>query len=162
MVDLLSKFLYKGNKMDRRKFMSLSMVAAAVLPASLSAIDFRATKPDTWTAHNVADSIKALYGDIKPEEKGVTVKAPKVASNGGAIPVTVSSDIAAKTVAVFQDANPEATVCVFSVPEGGIVDYMMKIKMKKSGKITAIVEGTDGKFYVGNVSLEVALGGCEG
>jgi sulfur-oxidizing protein SoxY len=148
--------------MDRRKFMSLSMVAAAVLPASLSAIDFRATKPDTWTAHNVADSIKALYGDIKPEEKGVTVKAPKVASNGGAIPVTVTSDIAAKTVAVFQDANPEATVCVFDVQEGGIVDYMMKIKMKKSGTITAIVEGTDGKFYVGKVSLEVALGGCEG
>ncbi len=148
--------------MDRRKFMSLSMVAVAVLPASLSAIDFRATKPDTWTAHTVADAIKALYGDIKPEEKGVKVKAPKVASNGGAIPVTVKSDIDAKTVAIFQDANPEATVCVFDVQEGGIVDYMAKIKMKKSGKITAIVEGTDGKFYAGTQSLEVALGGCEG
>ncbi|HEY9129285.1 MAG TPA: thiosulfate oxidation carrier protein SoxY [Sulfurovum sp.] len=148
--------------MDRRKFMSLSIVAAAVLPASLSAVDWRATKPDTWTAHTVADAVKALYGDIQPEEKGVNVKAPKVASNGGAIPVTVSSDIAAKTVAVFQDANPEATVCVFDVQEGGIVDYMMKIKMKKSGTITAIVEGTDGKFYVGKVALEVALGGCEG
>lgn len=148
--------------MDRRKFLSVSMVAVAVLPASLSAIDFRATKPDTWTAHTVEDAIKALYGDIKPEEKGVSVKAPKVASNGGAIPVTVESDIAAKTVALFQDANPEATVAVFSVAEGGIVDYMMKIKMKKSGKITAIVEGTDGKFYVGTQSLEVALGGCEG
>lgn len=148
--------------MDRRKFMSLSIVAAAVLPASLSAVDWRATKPDTWTAHTVADAVKALFGDIQPEEKGVNVKAPKVASNGGAIPVTVSSDIAAKTVAVFQDANPEATVCVFDVQEGGIVDYMMKIKMKKSGTITAIVEGTDGKFYVGKVTLEVALGGCEG
>ena len=148
--------------MDRRKFMSLSVVAAAVLPASLSAIDWRATKPDTWTAHTVADAVKALYGDIKPEESGVKVKAPKVASNGGAIPVTVTSDIDAKTVALFQDANPEATVCVFDVQEGGIVDYMMKIKMKKSGTITAIVEGRDGKFYVGKVTLEVALGGCEG
>jgi sulfur-oxidizing protein SoxY len=148
--------------MDRRKFMSLSIVAAAVLPASLSAIDWRATKPDTWTAHTVADAIKALYGDIQPEESGVTVKAPKVASNGGAIPVTVKSDIDAKTVAVFQDANPEATVCVYDVQEGGIVDYMSKIKMKKSGTITAIVEGRDGKFYVGKVTLEVALGGCEG
>ena len=148
--------------MDRRKFMSLSVVAAAVLPASLSAIDWRSTKPDTWTAHTVADSIKALYGDIKPEEKDVTVKAPKVASNGGAIPVTVKSTVDAKTVALFQDANPEATVSVFDVPEGGIVDYMMKIKMKKSGTITAIVEGRDGKFYVGKVTLEVALGGCEG
>ena len=148
--------------MDRRKFMSLSIAAAAVLPVSVSAIDWRAEKPATWTAHTVADSIKALYGDITPEESGVKVKAPKVASNGGAIPVTVSSDIAAKTVAVFQDANPEATVCVFDVQEGGIVDYMMKIKMKKSGTITAIVEGRDGKFYVGKVTLEVALGGCEG
>jgi len=148
--------------MDRRKFMSLSIVAAAVLPASLSAVDWRATKPDTWTAHTVADAVKALFGDIKPEETGVSVKAPKVASNGGAIPVTVSSDISAKTVAVFQDANPEATVCVFDVQEGGIVDYMMKIKMKKSGTITAVVEGTDGKFYAGKVALEVALGGCEG
>jgi len=148
--------------MDRRKFLSLSMVAAAVVPASLSAIDFRATKPDTWTAHNVKDAVKALYGDVALVEEGVTVKAPKVASNGGAIPVTVKSDIPAKTVALFQDANPEAAVSVFTVPEGGIVDYMMKIKMKASGKITAVVEGTDGKFYVGTQSLEVALGGCEG
>ena len=148
--------------MDRRKFMSLSVVAAAVLPASLSAIDWRSTKPDTWTAHTVADSIKALYGDIKPEEKDVTVKAPKVASNVGAIPVHVKSTFDANSVALFQDSNPEATVCVFDVPEGGIVDYMMKIKMKKSGTITAIVEGRDGKFYVGKVTLEVALGGCEG
>jgi sulfur-oxidizing protein SoxY len=148
--------------MDRRKFLSLSMVAAAVLPASLSAIDFRATKPDAWTAHTVADAIKALYGDIKPEEKGVKVKAPKVASNGGQIPVTVESDIDAKTVALFQDANPEAAVCVYDVQEGSIVDYQCKIKMKKSGTITAVLEGKDGKFYTGKVTLEVALGGCEG
>jgi sulfur-oxidizing protein SoxY len=148
--------------MDRRKFLSLSMVAVAVVPASLSAIDFRATKPDAWTAHTVQDAVKALYGDVTLVEEGVTVKAPKVASNGGAIPVTVKSDISAKSVALFQDANPEAAVAVFTVPEGGIVDYMMKIKMKASGKITAVVEGTDGKFYVGTQSLEVALGGCEG
>ncbi len=148
--------------MDRRKFLSLSMVAAAVLPASLSAIDFRATKPDAWTAHTVADAIKALYGDIKPEEKGVKVKAPKVASNGGQIPVMVESDIDAKTVALFQDANPEAAVCVYDVQEGSIIDYQCKIKMKKSGTITAILEGKDGKFYTGKVTLEVALGGCEG
>jgi len=148
--------------MDRRKFLSLSMVAAVAVTSSLSAIDFRATKPDTWTAHTVADGIKALYGDIKLEEKGVTVKAPKVASNGGAIPVTIKSDIAAKTVALFQDANPESAVAVFTVVEGGIVNYMTKIKMKASGKITVVVEGTDGKFYTGSQSLEVALGGCEG
>ena len=151
--------------MNRRKFLGVGAVAMVALPATLSAltsIDFRATKPDTWTAHNVADSIQKLYGDIKLEESGVSVKAPKVASNGGAIPVTVKSDIPAKSVAVLQDANPEATVAVFSTDKDTIIDYMFKIKMKKSGTITAIVEGQDGKLYSGKRTLDVALGGCEG
>lgn len=151
--------------MNRRKFLGLGVMAVAAMPATLSAlstIDFRATKPDTWTAHKVDAAIKALYGDIKVEESGVTVKAPKVASNGGAIPVTVKSDLSAKSVAVFQDANPEATVCVFNTDKDSIIDYMFKIKMKTSGTITAIVEGQDGKFYKGAITIEVAKGGCEG
>jgi sulfur-oxidizing protein SoxY len=148
--------------MDRRKFLNLTMVTAVVAPASLSAIDFRATKPDTWTAKTVSDGVKALYGEITPIEKGVKVKAPKVASNGGAIPVTVESKIDAKSVALFQDVNPESAVAVFDVQDGQMVDFYMKIKMKKSGTITAIVEGKDGNFYSGSVTLEVALGGCEG
>ena len=151
--------------MNRRKFLGLGVMAVAAMPATLSAlstIDFRATKPDTWTAHKVDEAVKALYGDVKAEEKGVTVKAPKVASNGGAIPVTVKSDISAKSVAVFQDANPEATVCVFNCDKDSIIDYMFKIKMKASGTITAIVEGQDGKFYKGAITIEVAKGGCEG
>lgn len=148
--------------MERRKFLGLGLAAATVLPVALSATDWRKDKPDLWTAHKVDPAIEALYGKITPEEKGVSVKAPKVASNGGAIPVAIKSDIPAKTVAIFQDANPEATVAVFTLSEGDIIDYSIKIKMKGNGTITAIVEGTDGKFYSGKQSLEVALGGCEG
>jgi len=157
--------------MNRRKFMGLGVMALATIPATLSAlstIDFRATKPDTWKAHTVDDAIKALYGDIKPEESGVTIKAPKVASNGGAVPITVKSDIAAKSVAVFQNMNPESAVAVFNVAEGGIVDYFLKMKLKATdanegnGLITVIIEGRDGKFYVGKKALQVAKGGCEG
>ena len=150
--------------MLRRNFLKVGALAAvsAVVVPQLSATDFRATKPDTWTAHTVDDAIKALYGAITPVESGVTVGAPKVASNGGAIPVNVTSDIDAKTVAIFQDANPEAAVIVFEMNEGGIINYDIKMKMGASGTITAIVEGKDGKFYKGTKTLEVALGGCEG
>jgi len=157
--------------MNRRNFMGFGVLAMAALPAALSAfssIDFRQTKPDAWKAKTVDDAIKALYGDIKPEEKGVTVKAPKVASNGGAVPVTIKSDIPAKTVALLQNMDPESAVAVFNVPENGIVDYFLKIKLKATdenggnGEITAILEGTDGKFYKGKVALNVAKGGCEG
>jgi sulfur-oxidizing protein SoxY len=140
----------------------LSLVAVAAMTVSLSATDYRAEKPDAWTAKTVPTAIKALYGEITPAEGEIKLKAPKVASNGGAIPVSVKTDIPAKSVAIFQDANPEAAVAVFTVPEGANADFSMKIKMKKSGTITAIVEGKDGKFYSTKLSLEVALGGCEG
>ena len=148
--------------MKRRNFLGLGLATLATLPAALSAVDFRKEKPDTWTAHSVEDSIKKLYGDVKAEEKGVKLKTPDVANNGGQIPVGIKSSIDAKTVAVFQDVNPESTVAVFTVPEGQPVDYSIKIKMKKSGTITVLVEGKDGKFYSAKKSLQVALGGCEG
>jgi hypothetical protein len=34
--------------------------------------------------------------------------------------------------------------------------------MAKSGSITVVVQGQDGKLYSAKQSLEVALGGCEG
>jgi sulfur-oxidizing protein SoxY len=40
--------------------------------------------------------------------------------------------------------------------------YSIKIKMGKSGTITVVAEGTDGKLYAAKVTLVVALGGCEG
>ncbi len=144
------------------KKMMLSLVAVAAMTASLSATDYRAEKPDAWTAKDVPTAIKALYGEITPAEGDIKLKAPKVASNGGAIPVSVKTDIPAKSIAIFQDANPEATVIVFDVPEGTKADFSLKIKMKKSGSITAVVEGKDGKFYETKLALEVALGGCEG
>jgi len=149
--------------MNRREFLGLGLAVVTLAPVAVRAVDFRKEKPDAWTAKTVDDAIKALYGDIKPEESDkITLKTPKVASNGGAIPVTVKSDIDAKSVAMFQDANPESTVIVWTVPDVGIVDYSTKIKMKSSGKVTVVVEGKDGKFYKKTNSLEVALGGCEG
>lgn len=151
--------------MERRKFLSMTLgaVALTALPASVRAADYRKAKPTVWTAHTVNDAITAMYGSSATIEKGVTVTAPDVAANGGAIPVNVTSEIAnAKTVAIFQDANPEAAVIVFDINEYSIIDYDIKIKMKASGTITAIVETTDGKLYSGKKTLEVALGGCEG
>ena len=158
--------------MNRREFIGFGVLAMATFPATLSAfssIDFRATKPDTWKAKTVADAIKALYDDIKLEEKGVKIKALKVASNGGAVPVTIKSDIAAKTVAFFQNMDPESAVAVWNVPEDGIVDFFLKIKLKVTeenggnGELTVIVEGRDGEFYVGKTKLQVVLeSACEG
>jgi len=141
----------------------LSLVAVAAMTMSVSAKDYRAEKADAWTAKDVPAAIEGLYGKITPvESTDIKLKAPKVASNGGAIPVSIKTDIPAKSIAIFQDVNPESAVAIFEIPEGTRADFSLKIKMKKSGSITAVVEGKDGKFYSTKLSLEVALGGCEG
>ena len=78
------------------------------------------------------------------------------------IPVDFSTKIPAKTIALFQDANPESAVVIYDVNKYDLTDYSVKIKMGKSGTITVIVEGQDGKLYGAKKTLEVALGGCEG
>ena len=150
--------------MERRKFLGLTLgaLALAVAPASVRAADYRKLKPTVWSAKTVDVAISNLYGTTTTIEKGVKLTAPKVASNGGAVPVNFSTKIPAKTIAVFQDANPEAAVCVYSIGKYDVTDYSIKIKMGKSGTITVIVEGQDGKLYSAKQTLDVALGGCEG
>lgn len=150
--------------MERRQFLSLTLgaLALAVTPASVRAEDFRKSKPKVWEAHTVNDAIKALYGSTTFIDKDVKLKAPDVAANGGAIPVDFSTTVDAKTVAIFQDANPEAAVAVYTVTKYDAKNYSIKIKMAKSGTITVIAEGNDGKLYRATKTLEVALGGCEG
>jgi len=150
--------------MERRNFLSMTLgaLALATVPASVKAEDFRKTKPAVWAAHTVDDAIKAMYGSNDLIMEGVTVVAPKVASNGGAIPVDFSTDKDVKSIAVFQDANPEAAVIAITTNKYSVNNYSIKIKMGKSGTITVVAEGTDGKLYAAKITLDVALGGCEG
>jgi len=106
--------------------------------------------------------LPTLLASIELIEKDVKLKLPKVASNGGAVPLKFSTKIPAKTVAVFQDSNPESAVAVYTVGKYDLTNYSLKIKMAKSGTITIVVEGLDGKLYAAKQSLEVAAGGCEG
>ena len=150
--------------MERRQFLSMTLgaLALAAVPASVRAEDYRKSKPTVWTAHTVNEAIKALYGSSSFTESGVKVKAPKVASNGGAIPVDFSANMPIKSIALFQDANPEAAVLVYEATKYSVNKYSVKIKMGKSGTITIVALGQDGKLYGTKVTLDVALGGCEG
>ena len=151
--------------MNRRKFISFagSAIALWVIPMNLSAKDYRKSKPDVWKAHNIDDATKALYGmktPIKSDKIKITV--PKINSSGGAVPIKFETSIDAKTIALFQDANPESAVAVYDVNIYDLKKYDVKIKMEKDGVIMVLVEGTDGKIYMAEAKTQVAAGGCEG
>lgn len=125
--------------------------------------NYRLTKPDAWQAETTIDAIKLLYGtNITQEDNRTIVRTPQVASNGGAVPINISTSIPAKSIAVFQDANPRALTVVFSVNDNPKPSYSLKIKIRKSTTITVIVEGKDGILYSHRQEVEVALGGCDG
>jgi len=142
--------------MERRKFLGLGLVAVTLVPATLSAVDFRTTKPAAWSATSVSDAVKALYGDIKPAESGIKLTVPKKAANPSAVPVKIKSKIAMKSLTILQDANTRAAVATYTLDKDSIVDLSIKIKMGKAGTITVIGEGQDGKFY--SVAKKVELG----
>lgn len=130
---------------------------------NLNGEDFRKTHPDMWQSTTMDSAIKSLYGHTKiiPDSR-VFLKAPKVAANGGAVPVTIKTTIPAKSVAIFQDSNPKSAVAVFNVAKDAIVNYTIKIKLKSTGTILAVVEGLDGNLYGTAIIVEVAVGSCDG
>ncbi|MEK6658062.1 MAG: thiosulfate oxidation carrier protein SoxY [Campylobacterota bacterium] len=151
--------------MQRRKFLSLGAAAAAVvsvLPSSLTATDFRTTAPKAWEAPTSKEAIEALFGSSAATDGKIEIKAPKLAENGGAVPIGIKSSIALTTIAIFQDANPRSAVAVFEMGDNGVMDMMTKIKMRKTAEVTIVAKGKDGKLYSAAQKVEVSIGGCGG
>jgi len=152
--------------MERRKFLNLGLVAAAAVlapMANLHAVNFRETKPKAWEIEKSADAIKEMFGagELKKTDK-IKFVAPKLAENGGSIPITLSTDLDIETIALFQDANPRAATVVFSVPEGQKVDYSFRIKMRQNAVVTIVAKAKDGTLYTTSKEIDVSIGGCGG
>ncbi len=152
--------------MERRKFlnMGLAAVAATVVPVTnLNAVNFRETQPKVWEAEKSAEAIKELFGDgkLNPTDK-IKMVAPKLAENGGSIPITLKSDLDIETIAFFQDANPRSATVVFTVPEGQKVNYSFRIKMRQTAYVTVVAKTKDGQLHTLNKEIDVSIGGCGG
>jgi len=152
--------------MDRRKFLGVGLAAFAALVApvaELNAIDFRATKPKAWEAEKSTQAIKELFGTggLKKSDK-IKMTAPKLAENGGSIPINIKSDLDLETIAVFQDANPRSLTAVFTVPKNGIINYDFRIKMRQTAFVTIVGKARDGVLYTTSKEIDVSIGGCGG
>jgi sulfur-oxidizing protein SoxY len=174
--------------MNRRKFMGVGLAAFAVMMApttDLEAVDFRATKPAAWEAEKTADGIVALYGrkgtggavkaagiakggstsgkKIDSDAKNFSFKAPKLAENGGSIPITIKSKLDLESVAFFQDANPRCLSTVFTIPVGAIIEYDFRIKMRQTAPVMIVgkIRGKD-EYHFSRKEIDVSIGGCGG
>jgi len=160
--------------MQRRKFLGMGagiLAAVATAPTMVMATNYREKLPNAWKIKNdekakgedmkgAEAAIKAVFGSDKVENGKVQLKAPDIAENGAVVPVSLKAP-GAKKVALLQTADPEALVAIWDIPERGIADYSVRIKMQQTGHVIVVAE-IDGKLYKAEKVVKVTVGGCGG
>jgi sulfur-oxidizing protein SoxY len=103
------------------------------------------------------------------KEGKVTLKAPEIAENGNAVPLTVSvesemSDKSyVKALYVAADGNPNPAVAIYEfTPMSGKAEVQMRIRLAQTQKLIAVAEMNDGTLYTTSREVKVTIGGCGG
>ena len=118
------------------------------------------------------DAAKQWLGALAkgtPKDGKVTIKAPEIAENGNAVPVTVSvegemsdkSFVKALHVAADGNPNPGVASYVFT-PASGKAEVQLRVRMAQTQKLVAVAEMSDGSLFVATREVKVTIGGCGG
>jgi len=104
-----------------------------------------------------------------PKEGKVTLKAPEIAENGNAVPLTVSVDSEmseksyVKALYIAADGNPSPGVAIYQfTPMSGKAEVQMRVKLAQTQKLIAVAEMNDGTLYTASREVKVTIGGCGG
>jgi sulfur-oxidizing protein SoxY len=104
-----------------------------------------------------------------PKAGKVTLKAPEIAENGNAVPLTVSVDSEmsekswVKALYVAADGNPNPPVAIYEfTPMSGKAEVQMRIRLAQTQKLIAVAEMNDGTLYTASREVKVTIGGCGG
>jgi sulfur-oxidizing protein SoxY len=104
-----------------------------------------------------------------PQAGKVTLKAPEIAENGNAVPLTVSVDSEmseksyVKAIYVAADGNPNPGVAVFELTQlSGKAEVALRVRLQQTEKIVAVAEMSDGSLYTASREVKVTIGGCGG
>lgn len=150
--------------MRRRHFLALGF---CVFPYAMQAmsVDYRKSKPKAWSASSINEAALALYGREKfatiQKSADIELLVPKpMVEDRENISISIHSTIKAKTVAIFQDANPLSLVAVFHVGEEGIVSYAFTIRMAFKGTLFGVIEGLDGNLYYTRQYVDILTMSC--
>ena len=108
-------------------------------------------------------------GQRKGEDGKVTLKAPEIAENGNAVPVTVSveSEMSEKSyvkaIYVAADGNPNPGVVTWEfTPLAGKAEVQFRARLAQTQKLVAVAEMNDGSLFTASREIKVTIGGCGG
>lgn len=120
------------------------------------------------TADQARDWLAALAKGTAKDGK-VTLKAPEIAENGNAVPLTVSVDSPmtdqsyVKAIYIAADGNPNPGVSVFEfTPLSGKAEIALRVRLQQTQKLVAVAEMNDGALFTASREIKVTIGGCGG
>ena len=155
------------NRPCRRPSRRDLLAAAAALPAAgcLSAVAIRsagAAVPETMEA-----AIREFAGEAAIREGRVKLEIPALVENGNSVTlsVAVESPMSAadhvKTIAVFNEKNPQPNVALFHLgPRSGRARVEIRIRLATSQKLIAIARMSDGSLWQDSADVIVTLAAC--
>ena len=123
-----------------------------------TSLDYSVLKPDVWSAKTIDSAIRAFYGDVRFDPGDFNVVMPKLAANGGSVPMHIESNLALESMLVISEGNSKKALIAFHIPKGQKPNYDFKIKVKEYGEHIAVVvaKGRDGKYYIAQYRFEVS------
>ncbi|GAB4410336.1 MAG: thiosulfate oxidation carrier protein SoxY [Thermodesulfovibrionales bacterium] len=159
-----------NNKLSRREFIRATGTAcAAFLMAGTMPGLLNPALAAEEKGEDIKDVLKKYFGDRKIETGHVDIKAPIIAENGAVVPITVISDLPmtpddyVKRIYIFAEGNINPfTAGIELSPANGKPELALRIKMRKTSNVRAVLETSKGKLYEGIKSVKVTIGGCGG
>ena len=150
--------------MKRRQFLALGLSLVPYM-AQASSVDYSKLNPNAWKASSINEAAMALYGrekfsTIKKSGEIELIVPGGIVKDREEIPVTIRSTMKARTVAIFQDANPESLVAVFHLHENSIIEYEFTMRMAFKGTVFAVIEGVDGRLYYTREYIDILTLSC--
>jgi sulfur-oxidizing protein SoxY len=146
----------------RREFLKKT----AVLTTTALAISTRSVHAQ-WLAENSRDAINRdstlLDGTVRREiidTDKIEIKLPKIAANGAAVPITVSSSLEnIQSISIFIEKNAIPLVAKFNLSIELDAFVSARVKMAESSNVIVLVETRDG-LYRAKEQVKVIVGGC--
>jgi sulfur-oxidizing protein SoxY len=111
--------------------------------------------------------IKQFAGGRAPVEGRVNLDLPKIADDGGSVPMTITidspmtEDSHVTDVLVLAEENPRPRVATFHFsPANGVAEVSTRIRLAKTENVIAIAKMSDGSIYMAKKEVTVTVGGC--
>jgi len=146
-------------KLTRRKLLSAS--------ASTAAAAFLGVDRSYALVDEVTKAIEAFTDGVEPVEGLLNFKIPKIAENGGSVPITVSVDSSlmpgdyVDSLMIMAPANPNPLVLTFRFSElSGEARAVTRMRLAETQEVTAFAKLSSGRVYKVTHNVEVTIGGC--